>query len=110
VVDPGFTRNAPDSTHLHSIPADSNCRGAALLPTKSRQNHSNSSSAQLPEIGTGLGDQGSQVRVLSPRAAANDGMNGRTEATRATASVRSSAWQSTRRNPTAVLTLVAVRQ
>src|ERR1700694_6060691 len=66
-VDPRLTRNAPDSTHLHSIPADSNCRGAALFPTKSRRNHSNSSSAQLPEISTSLGDQGSKLRVLSPR-------------------------------------------
>ena len=52
---------------LQSIPSLSSLHGLVLFPTISLRNHSNLSSERLPEIRTSLGDQGSQVRVLSPR-------------------------------------------
>jgi hypothetical protein len=55
------------SIQVQPIPALSSLQGLALFPTNSRRKHSKLNSAGLLEMITGLGDQGSQVRVLSPR-------------------------------------------
>ena len=56
---------------VDGIPTDSIAPALVVIPTNSPRNHSKSNSARHREMRTGLGDQGSQVRVLSPRRARN---------------------------------------
>jgi hypothetical protein len=58
-------------TSFQESPDDSNFRGAGNIPTKSPKRRNILNSIVQREISAGLGDQGSQVRVLSPRFAAH---------------------------------------
>ena len=66
-------RLARPSTAFHHFPSHSSLQGAVLFLTRSRRKGTFPNTSPSPQMSTSLGDQGSQVRVQSPRAFVNDG-------------------------------------